>query len=168
MQLVDKAGAKIRTAGLDAPADLHVAISGSESRPIQRRLDTLGHEDEGGAAFHFDRIARVMRQHEGRRVVGRIVAPPALPALVRPGTADRPEHVAAEDEGAEPLHRAMGVGFVDPIGTAGLPEHCPEGPGAEEPLMQLEAALAERVRQALLRAGAEPIEREREARDTYL
>src|SRR5262249_56610094 len=87
-RLVDKPGATIWPHRLDAPADLHVATVGGALRLIQRRLDTPGHEDEGGAAFHLDRIARMVRQHEGRRVIGRIAAPPALPALVRPGTAD--------------------------------------------------------------------------------
>src|SRR5215467_5685218 len=78
MQLVDQPGAKILTHRLDATADLHVATIGSLLRLIQRRLDTVGYEDEGGAAFHLDRGARMVRQYEGRRVIRRIVAPPAL------------------------------------------------------------------------------------------
>src|SRR3984957_12403829 len=113
MQLVDQPGAKILTHRLYATTDLHVAALGGEPRLRQRRLDTVGHEYEGGAALHLDWIARMVGQHEGRRVIGWIVAPPALPARVRPGTADRPEHIAAEDERAEPVHRTMGVGVVN-------------------------------------------------------
>src|SRR5215831_14390717 len=127
MQLVDQSRAKILTHRLDAAADLHVATIGGLLRLIQRRLDTLGHKDEGGAAFHLDRIVRMMRQHEGRRVIGRIGAPPTLPALVRPGAADRPEHIAAEDEGAEAVHRTMCVGLIDAVRAAALTGHCPEG-----------------------------------------
>src|SRR5262245_56406515 len=126
-ELVEQSRAKVLTHRLDAPADLHVATIGGLLRLIQRRLDTLGHKDKGGAAFHLDRIARMMRQHEGRRVIGRIGAPPTLPALVRPGAADRPEHIAAEDEGAEAVHRTMCVGLIDAVRAAALTGHCPEG-----------------------------------------
>src|SRR5262249_11854368 len=121
MQLVDQSRAKILTHRLDAAADLHVATIGGLLRLIQCRLDTLGHKDEGGAALHLDRIARMMRQHEGRCVIGRIGAPPTLPALVRPGAADRPEHIAAEDEGAEAVHRTMCVGLIDAVRAAAPP-----------------------------------------------
>src|ERR1700722_2157481 len=57
MQLVDQPGAKILTHRLDATTDLHVAAFGRELRLLQRSLDTVGHEDEGGAAVHLDRIA---------------------------------------------------------------------------------------------------------------
>src|SRR5260370_41528149 len=96
MQIVDQPGAKILTHRLDATTNLHVAALGGELRLLQRRLDTLGHGYEGGAAVHLDRIARMVRQHEGRRVIGWIVTPPALPALVRPRPADLPEHIASE------------------------------------------------------------------------
>src|SRR6202795_5287783 len=145
MQLIDQPGAKILTRSLDATADLHVATIGGLFRLVQRRLDTVGHEDEGGAAFHLDRIARMVRQHEGRRVIGRIVAPPALPARVWPRAADRPEHIAAEDEGAEAVHRTMCVGLIDAVRAAVLTDHCPEHARTEHPLVQLPPTLAERI-----------------------
>jgi hypothetical protein len=86
MQFIDHPRAEILTHRLDA-ADFHIAAIGGSFRLFQCRLDAPGHEDEGGAAFHLDRIARVMRQHEGGRVIGRIGAPPVLPAFVGPFTA---------------------------------------------------------------------------------
>src|SRR3984885_4486071 len=47
MQLIDQPGAQILTRGPDATADLHVATIGGLFRLLQRRLDTVGHEDEG-------------------------------------------------------------------------------------------------------------------------
>jgi hypothetical protein len=163
MQLVDQPGAKILTYRLDAATDLHVAALRGELRLLQRRLDTVGHEDEGGAAFHFDWIARMVRQHEGRRVIGRIVAPPALPILVRAGTADRPEHIAAKDERAEPVHRTMCVGLIDAVRAAVLTGHCPEHTRTEHPLVQFQPALAERIFKTLLKPCSESVERDRKA-----
>src|SRR5262245_43480834 len=163
MQLVDHAGPKILTHRLDATADLHVATLGGKLGLFQRRLDAVGHEDEGGAAFHLDRIALMMRQYEGGCVVGRIVSPPALPAVVRPGTADRPEHIAAEDEGAEPVHRPVCIGLINVVRAAALTGHCPEGARAEEPLVQLQPTLAERSFKTLLGSCAETVERNRKA-----
>src|SRR5580704_13949986 len=160
MQFVDQPGAKILTHRLDTTADLHVAALGDEPRFLQRRLDTVGHEDEGGAAVHLDRFARMMRQHEGRRVIGWIVAPPALPAHVRPWTADGPEHIAAEDERAEPVHRTTCVGLIDAVRAAILTGHCPEHARAEDPLMQFPPALAKRIFKTLLKPGSETVERD--------
>src|SRR5258705_1831831 len=167
MQLVDQVGAKILTHRLDAAADLHVATIGGELRLIQRRLDALAHEDKGGAAFHLDRITRMVRQHEGRRMIGRVVAPPALPAPVRPGTADRPEHIAAEDEGAEPIHRTVCIGLINTVRAAVLTDHGPEHARAEYPLVQLPPTLAEGIFKTLLRPRSESVERDRKACDAH-
>ena len=163
MQLVDQTGAKILTHRLDAAANLNVTALGGEPRLPQRRLDPVGYEDEGGPAVHLNRVARMVRQHEGRRVIGRIVAPPALSALVRPGTADRPEHIAAEDEGAEPVHRTMCVGLIDAVRAAVLANHRSEHTRAEHPLVQFPPALAEWIFKALLRPCSETVERDRKA-----
>src|ERR1700686_5505530 len=163
MQLGNQPGAKILTHRLDATADLHAATIGSVLRLIQSRLDTVGHEDEGGAAFHLDRIARMVRQHEGRRVIGRIVAPPALPTLVRPRTADRPEHIAAEDERAEPVHRTICVGLIDAVRALVLTDHCLEHARTEQPPVQFQPAFAERIFKTLLRPCSETVERDRKA-----
>src|SRR6202041_3353021 len=163
MHLVDQPGAKILTHRLYATTDLHVAALGGEPRLRQRRLDTVGHEYEGGAALHLDWIARMVGQHEGRRVIGWIVAPPALPARVRPGTADRPEHIAAEDERAEPVHRTICVGLIDAVRAAVLTGHCPEHARTEHPLVQLLPTLPERIFKPLLSPSPEPVDRDREA-----
>src|SRR5580700_11677396 len=50
MQFVDQPGAKILPHRLDATTDLHIATVGGSLRLIKRRLDTVGHENEAGAA----------------------------------------------------------------------------------------------------------------------
>ena len=160
MQLVDQAGAKVLAHRVDAATDLHVAAVGSELRLFQRRLDAIGHEDEGGAALHLDGVARMIGKHESRCVVRRVVAPPALPAFVRPGTADRTEHVAAEDEGTKAVHRTVGVGMIDALRAAVLTDHLPEHARAEKPVVQLVPTLAQRIFEALLRTCSEAIKRD--------
>ena len=63
----------------------------------ERRLNPVADEVEGGAALHLERFARVVGQHEDRMVEGGILAPPPPPALIRPRTTNRPEHVAAHN-----------------------------------------------------------------------
>ena len=78
-------------------------------------------------------------------------------------TADRPEHIAAEDERAEPVHRTMCVGLIDAVRAAVLTDHCPEHARTEHPLVQFPPALAERIFKTLLRPCSETVERDRKA-----
>src|SRR5204863_9798158 len=59
--------------------------------------------EELSAALHLERRTRVMRQDENRRVVRRLIAPPALPVLIRPRSTHGPEHVASHDPRADVL-----------------------------------------------------------------
>src|ERR1700730_2253784 len=74
--------------------------------------------------------------------------------------------MAAKNEGTEPLHRAPCKGLVHPFRAAALAVHRTECLGAEKPSVQLHPALAQRIIDALLRPGAEPVERERETCDS--
>src|SRR5690606_7988351 len=103
---------------------------------------------------------RMMRQHENRHVVRRIVAPPAFPGIVRPGTAHGAEHVPAQDPGADVLHAARGELVVDAGRPARFAENVlPERTGGIKPFMQPRTADAQRVLQALPGSRAVPVER---------
>ena len=94
------------------------------SRPpsrVQRRVNTVGDEVKRRAAIHRDRRARMMGEHEHRTVIGRVVAPPAFPTLVRPVSPDGPEHVAAHDPGADIGKAARRKIVVDPGRAAACP-----------------------------------------------
>src|SRR5206468_1956393 len=84
-----------------AAADPHVLAVGGRGRSLEGGLDPVGDEVEGGAALHLDRRPRMVGEYEDSNMIGRRVAPPSLPALVGPGPAHRPEHVAAEDPGPD-------------------------------------------------------------------
>jgi hypothetical protein len=107
----------------------------------------------------------MMREHEDVRVIRRLLAPPALPAVVGPASPNGAEHVATEDRGADVLDAARGEVIVGPRLAAGPPEHLLEGARRHEPVMQRLAAGAERVVDALFGARAEAVERDSEAVD---
>src|SRR5262245_4498129 len=113
---------------------------------------------ERRAAFHFDRRARVMGQHEHIGVIRRIVAPPALPPIVGPLAADGAEHIAAHDPRAyvlKPARREVIVGTRCSIfAFEGLPE-CAR---PLEPLMKCEPAAAEWILCTLVRTGSVAVE----------
>jgi hypothetical protein len=110
------------------------------------------------AACHFNGFAFMVRKHEYGGVERRIVAPPAFPTVIRPLAADRTEHVAPHYPGADVLESpsCKVVVYASRAGFAsGYPlKRC----GWNEPLMQPVAALAERIVQALPRAGSKPIQ----------
>src|SRR5207247_5652584 len=118
-----------------------------------------------GAALHREGGARMVRQHEDRAVIRRVVAPPALPALVRPRPAHRPEHVATENPCADIGKAARREIIVSAGIPAILSEHRAERAGRDGPFMQRHPANAERVVEALAGAGPIAVERYREAAD---
>src|SRR5258708_7756235 len=110
VHLVDEARLQILPDRRDTAADPHVTAVRRLARTLERRVDALGDEVKRGAALHRDGGARMVCQHEYRAVIRWVVAPPALPALVRPRAAQRPEHVAAENPSAdigEAAHREI-------------------------------------------------------------
>src|SRR5262245_31314889 len=162
VQLVDQPRLKILPDGEHAAAEAHVAASCGRAGPLERGLDAIGHEDELRPARHLERRARMVRQDEDRRVIRRLVSPPALPALVRPRAADGPEQVAADDPGAEPRHPLLRDGVVDTRLALLVAVHLPPDARGEEPLEQLRAPDTERVLEILVRAGRVAVDRDRE------
>src|SRR5258708_39278989 len=134
MQLVNQLGAQVLADGGDAAAQAHVAPARRRERLLERRVNAVGDEAELGAPRHLERRPGVVRQDEDRRVIRRLLAPPALPALVGPGPAHRAQHVAPEDPRADALASLFGRAVVDP-GLAPLPAApLPPQPRVEEPL----------------------------------
>jgi hypothetical protein len=90
-----------------------------------------------------------MGEDEHRRVVGRLIAPPPPPVTI-PAAANGSEHVASHHVRAATLQQIVaqcGVGLVDPV--------------AEVPLVEREAAAAERVLTVLAWTGDEAVEGDR-------
>src|SRR3954470_11294611 len=149
-EFVDHSGGERLTDGGGAARDVDAILAGRLTRLRIGGLEALGDEVEAGAALHLDRLTGVVGEHEYRRVVGRLGAPPSIPLLI-PLAANRPEHVAAHDVGPARSHqpaRCRRVGVVRAL-------------VAEVPAMDLPAALPQRILPALIRAGDEAVERNR-------
>ena len=79
VHLVDEAGAKILLDGGGASAEANIFAVGGGDGLLERAMNAVGDEVEGGASFHGERRAGVMGEDEDGHVVGRIVAPPTFP-----------------------------------------------------------------------------------------
>src|SRR5439155_11449608 len=101
MQLVNQAGAQILPDSGYAATEADVAAVGCGSRLLPSGVNAFGDKAKLRPSRHPELRPRVMRQHEDGRVIRRLVAPPALPALVRPRASDRTEHVAPKNPGAD-------------------------------------------------------------------
>ena len=134
------------------PPILHVVAVGGRERLLERGLDAVVDEVERGAALHRDRRARVVREHEHRVVVGRLVTPPTRPRLVAPRPADRAEHVAPHDGRADADVTPLEELVVDALLAAVLTDHPAAVAGGEHPVVEPRSALAERVVETLPRS----------------
>src|SRR6267142_6302721 len=101
MHLVDQAGAQILPNRRHAATKADVAAPRGSGRLLQGGVNACGDKVKFGPSRHPERRTRMMRQHEDERVIRRLVAPPALPAVVRPRASDRTEHVTPENPGPD-------------------------------------------------------------------
>src|SRR6202795_3988675 len=101
MQLINQGGAQILPNSGYAATEADVAAARCSGRLLQSGVNAFGDKAELRTSRHHKRRPRVMRQYKDRRVIRRLVAPPALPAVVRPRASDRPEHVAPKDPGTD-------------------------------------------------------------------
>src|ERR671936_2223657 len=100
VHLVDEPRLEILTNGRRAAADPDVLFSRGRLRFGERALDVID-EDELCASFHPDGRTAVVRENKNGHVIRWVAAPPTLPALVRPGPAQRSELVPHHDQSAE-------------------------------------------------------------------
>src|SRR6266496_429644 len=163
LKLVQQSRCQVLLSDLGAAPKHDVLAAGGLPCLFERGLDSVGDEVERGPSLHLHGITRVMGENEHGVVVGRVVAPPARPLLVAPGaTVDRAEHVSAHHAGPDVLAR-----FLDyPCALVHLAALLAVGlaPGGQRnyPVVEPLAAVAERVLLALVRAGDEAVQRDRD------
>src|SRR5438105_2782512 len=166
MQLVDQTGTQILPNGGNPAAEAHVAPACRSARLLQRDVNAFGDKMKLRTSPHPERRARVMRQHEDGRVIRRLVAPPALPAVVRPRASDRTEHVAPKNPGADSGKALLGNSVIDSRLAIVVTVHPPPHACLEEPLHQFRASDAQRILEILVRPSAVTVDGNREALDT--
>src|ERR1043166_867281 len=109
------------------------------------------------AAFHFDRVTRVMREDERRNVIRRFVAPPAFPIFIWPWPTNRAEHISPEYPRAFAAHALGRKAIVNARLTAFIAMLFDEGLCRKEPLHQLRPANTERVFETLIRSRGKTV-----------
>ena len=160
VHLVDLICGQVLANGGDAASDADVLAVGCFFGLLESGAGAFGDEVEGGASFHDEGRPCVMGEDVDGRVIGGIVAPPAFPGVAVPWAADRAEHIAAEDPGADIFERLKSEVVIDALAATALALHLLEDFGVEKPGVQLHAADAEGIVEVLVRAGAEPVERD--------
>src|SRR5947208_4008213 len=130
MHLVDEPRLEILAYRGRPAADLDIALARGLPGATECFLDSTGDEMEDGPAFHRDRFARVVRQHEHRYVIRRVLAPPAAPLLVGPRPAHGTEHVSAHDIRTDAFPEALGTIVVGTRRPARFPVHLAKRSGS--------------------------------------
>jgi hypothetical protein len=167
VQLVDETRAQVLAEGGDSAPDAYIAPTCGSLGAIESVLNTAGDEVKYRAALHLERFAGVMREYERGAVIGRFLAPPALPVHV-PCAASGAEHVATKNPRADIFETLLRHGIVDAGFTTLLPgDNGAKYPCREEPVHHRHEADAQRVLQRLLWSRTEPIERNPKRRDAY-
>jgi hypothetical protein len=135
MHLVDKTGAEVLLDRRRPTSEPHILAFCRFESSLERHHDAVVDEVEGGPTFHRDRWTRMVREHENGVMVGRVISPPTFPVGVTPGAADRAEHVATHDGGADALVTFHHESVIETLIAIGLTEHLTTGPGSENPFM---------------------------------
>src|SRR5262249_55597958 len=118
-----------------AAADTDVRASCRLPR-LRERLGRAGVDEvKRGTAVHLNGWPGMVGENKDRSVERRVVTPPSVPFIIRPGAVLRAELASAHNLGADPRCPCAGECIVD-AGAPGLALHGLEGPGREEPLMQ--------------------------------
>src|SRR5262249_16462754 len=97
VQVVDQVGVQELTDSGRPPADANVQAARGLPGDFQGLGRARVDEVKRRAALHLNRGPGVMSKHEHRSAEDRFIAPPALPFLVSPRAALRPELVAPHD-----------------------------------------------------------------------
>src|ERR1700674_3360328 len=134
MELVDQAIAQVLSNSRYAAADPNIAAFRSRGRLLQSGVNAFGDKEKLRTSRHLKRRPRVMRQHENGRVIRRLVAPPALPAVVRPRASDRTEHVAPKNPGADSGKALLRDPVIHSRFAVVMAVHRPPYARVEEPL----------------------------------
>src|SRR5580700_7959069 len=86
-------------------------------------------------------------------MIGRLVAPPSFPRVIRPRTAHRSKHVPSENPRADVIHAPPCPLIIHTSRAPFLPVHLLPCARGEKPFEQLKAANSERILETLARTN---------------
>src|ERR1035437_6056071 len=101
MHLIDKPRLKVLSKRRHSAAEPDVLAIGGFGCAGQGGVNPTVDKMKDGAAVHGDGRARMVGEDEDGSVIRRVVAPPPLPSVVGPRSANRPEHVSTENPGSD-------------------------------------------------------------------
>jgi hypothetical protein len=159
MKLINKRRAKVLSNRFYASSDLDVVPLRGFGCAVQRRLNAVRNKMENRPAVHCDGWSGIVGKHEDRSVIRRVVAPPTLPSVVKPRSANRPKHVPAENPSSDIRESAGCKIIIDTRRTTIISNHPLKRSSSYEPLVQGPASHTERICQVLIGAGAVAIQR---------
>src|SRR5205807_3317141 len=165
VHVIDEVGGEKLADGRYSSADADIQAAGGPPDNLERLGGTGVNEGERCSTLHLDRGPGMMREDEHRGMEGRVVAPPARPALVGPRAALGPELVASHDLCADAWTPFASEGVIDAGTSAPLALHLVEATGGEEPFVEPASGVSEGCFETLALAGAETVERNREVVD---
>src|SRR5436853_5207200 len=84
MQLINQRCTQILPNRRDAASYSNVLPVRRGPGLVERRVNTISNEVKRGAAFHLERCPCVMGKHKDRRVIRRLISPPAFPTFIGP------------------------------------------------------------------------------------
>src|SRR5262245_22313840 len=125
-------------------------------------MNALGDKSKLCASGHLQWWPRMMGQNEDRRVIGRLLAPPSSPTLIRPRASDGAEHIPTQNPGAESGETQLGNFVIDARFAIAVSIHSSPYAGVKKPFHQLRAIDAERMRKILIWSGAIAVDRDPE------
>jgi hypothetical protein len=117
-------------------------------------VNAVSDEVKRGASRHLKRRPSVMGEHKDRRVIWRIVTPPAFPTVVWPGASDGAKHIASENISADILKTPRGNVIVDTGLAIFIAVHPLPRTRGKEPVKHSEPANSERILKILIRPSA--------------
>jgi hypothetical protein len=163
VQFVDQARAQILPNGGRTAPNADVSPARRSPRLFQGGVDALGDKPKLRAARHRERRSPVMGQHEDGCVVWRLVAPPALPALIGPRAPNGTKHISADDPRSDVGESELCDLVVDAGVATSLSVHLLKHARVKEPFHQFRAINSERILEVLPRPGAEAVDRDSDA-----
>jgi len=166
MQLVNQPCAQILPNDGYTATEVDVAVARCSNRLLQSYVNAFSDKAELCTSRHPERCPRKMRQYEDGRVIRRLIAPPALPVLVRPGAPYRTEHVTSDDPGTDSSKALLCNTVIDTGLSIIMAVHPPPYACVEEPIHQLKAPDADRVLEVLVRPGTIAVNGNCETLDT--